>query len=77
MTNRDSLHRALRESLIASQRGDHDTARLIERARMAVPPQLRRGRRVLLLRLTRLPRWLEGHAAEPIRVGEEQDGPAA
>ena len=75
MTNRDSLHRALRESLLASQRGDHETARLIARARHAVPAQ--RGRRVLLLRLTRLPRLLEGHATEEIHSGTQQDGPAA
>ena len=77
MTNSDSLRRALRESLLASQRGDHDTAQLIARARVAVPPQPGRRRRVLILRLTRLPRLLEGQAAEPTGGGKEQNGPAA
>lgn len=75
MTNRDSLHRALRESLLATQRGDHDTARLIARARLAIP--LPRGRRVLVMRLTRLPQLLDGHVMETMRGDEEQDGPAA
>jgi hypothetical protein len=51
MNVNDSLERAIRESLHAIQRGDHETARLIGLARAAA---MDRGGRTLVMRLVQL-----------------------